>query len=80
MSRRLEAIAQARLLVAGLGEAASPPWWRSQATTEVSGRWLERLLPRTAVSAALEIAGRAARLEHDARIGRAATIDEADDV
>ena len=70
MSRRLEGIAQARFLVAALGEAASPPWWRSRATTEVSGRWLERLFPRTAVGAALEIAGRAARLEHDARIGR----------
>jgi hypothetical protein len=70
MSRRLEAVAGARLLVAALGEAASPPWWRSQAMTEVSGRWLERLFPRTALGAALEVAGRAARLEHDARIGR----------
>ena len=29
-------------------------WWRSQASTEVSGRWLERLFPGTAARAALE--------------------------
>jgi hypothetical protein len=31
---------------------------------------LERLFPRTVVSASLETAGRAARIQHDARIGR----------
>jgi hypothetical protein len=56
-------------LVATLGERASPPWWRSQASTEVSGHWLERLFPRTAARAALEIGSRAALAVHDARLG-----------
>jgi hypothetical protein len=56
-------------LVATLGERAPTPWWRSQASTEVSGRWLERLFPRTAARAALEIGSRAALAVHDARLG-----------
>ena len=63
-------IIRARFLVAGLGEAASPPWWRSQAMSPVGLRMLERLFPRTVIASALETAGRAACLDHDARIGR----------
>lgn len=63
-------IVQARFLVAALGETASPPWWRSQATSPVGLRMLERLFPRTSFAAALETASRAACLEHDVRIGR----------
>ena len=69
MSERIEDVIRARLLVASLGERAQTPWWRSQASTEVSGRWLERLFPRTATRAALEIGSRAALAVHDARLG-----------
>jgi hypothetical protein len=69
VSERLEDIIRARLLVARLGEYASAPWWRSQASTEVSGRWLQRLFPRTAARAALEISSRAALAVHDAKLG-----------
>lgn len=70
MTQRVERLLTARMLVASLGEMAEPSWWRSQATTQVHGRWLERLFPRTALSAALEIASRAAQIEHDTHIGR----------
>jgi len=70
VSQWIEDLVKARFLVASLGEGASPPWWRSQATGEIGLRMLERLFPRTAVTAGLELASRAARLEHDARIGR----------
>jgi hypothetical protein len=69
VSERLEDIIRARLLVASLGERASAPWWRSLASTEVSGRWLQRLFPRTAARAALEISSRAALAVHDAKLG-----------
>jgi hypothetical protein len=66
----VEGILRARLLVASLGESAAPPWWRSAATRAAGRRMLERLYPRTAVSASLQTAGRAARIQHDARIGK----------
>lgn len=69
----IESIVRARLLVASLGESTSPPWWRSQATSPVGMRMLERLFPRTSITAVLETASRAASLEHDARIGRIGT-------
>ncbi len=69
MSTGIEQLVRARWLVASLGETTTPPWWRSQATT-AGLRTLERLFPRTATTAALETAGRAAAIEHDARIGR----------
>jgi hypothetical protein len=65
-----ERVIRARFLVAGLGESAAPPWWRTQALTAVGLRMFERLYPRTAVAAGLETAGRAARIVHDERIGR----------
>jgi hypothetical protein len=70
VSQWAEALVRARYVVASLGEGALPPWWRSQATSAVGLRLLERLFPRTAVAAALETASRAACLEHDVRIGR----------
>ena len=66
----IAAVVKARFLVASLGESASPPWWRSQATSAVGQRMLGRLFPRTTVAASLETASRAARLEHDAHLGR----------
>jgi hypothetical protein len=66
----IAAVVKARFLVASLGEDATPPWWRSQATSAVGQRMLGRLFPRTTVAASLETASRAARLEHDAHLGR----------
>jgi len=66
----LPSIIEARFLVARLGEVASPPWWRSEATSVVGRRMLGRLFPRTFLAASLETASRAASIEHDLRIGR----------
>jgi hypothetical protein len=63
-------VVSGRYLVASLGEAADPPWWRSQATSEVGLRFLQRLFPRTAALAALETAGRAASIIHDQSLAR----------
>lgn len=60
-----------RYIVGALGEAESPPWWRSEATTQGGGRLLQRLFPRTLPFARLEMACRAAARRHDERIGRA---------
>jgi hypothetical protein len=70
MAAWVEAVLRARWLVGGLGESASPAWWRSQALTPAGGRMLERLFPRTAQAARLEAATRAASAEHDEHIGR----------
>jgi predicted NBD/HSP70 family sugar kinase len=67
------AIVCARVIVAGGGETAMPPWWRSKALTPAGGRMLERLFPRTVQSARLETSRRAAAIEHDAHIGRIGT-------
>jgi hypothetical protein len=61
---------EARFLVARLGEIASSPWWRCEATSVVGRRMLERLYPRTFLAASLETASRAACIEHDLRIGK----------
>lgn len=70
LNRWVRATVEVRFLVASLGETAAPPWWRSEATSPVGLRMLERLFPRTAATASLQTASQAARLEHDARIGR----------
>jgi len=64
-----EQTVRARYLVAALGEVANPPWWRSQAMGSVGRQMLQLLFPRTAISAALETASRAASLQHDQHIG-----------
>jgi hypothetical protein len=69
----IDFVVRARWLVACLGESASPPWWRSEATSPASRRMLERLYPRTALAASLETAGRAVAIEHDERISRIGT-------
>lgn len=70
MPQLAESIIRARFLVATLGEAASPPWWRSQATSPAGQRMLARLFPRTHLISRLETASHAARIVHDERIGR----------
>ena len=61
---------EARWLVASLGEASKPAWWRSQATTDAGIRFLERLYPRTTLIASLETASKAASVAHDASLAR----------
>lgn len=70
MAQWVESIVQARYLVASLGESAAPPWWRTEALSQTGQRFLVRLFPRTALSAGLHTAGRAAASAHDSHIGR----------
>jgi hypothetical protein len=70
MADAVASIVSARFFVASLGEAASPPWWRTEVMSAASMRIMARLFPRTYIAASLETAGRAAAIEHDARIGR----------
>jgi hypothetical protein len=62
-------IALLRLIIAALGERATPPWWKTQFLTEVGMRSMNRIFPRTALSAALHSVAIAARDDHDKRIG-----------
>ena len=59
---------QLRSAVAALGEANR--WWRSTFLSATGFSFLQRVYPRTFVAAAIRSASEAARLEHDARIGR----------
>lgn len=61
---------RARYIIGSLGEVVSPPWWRSEATTEAGGKLLLRLFPRTLSLARLELVSRGASRRHDERIGR----------
>jgi len=63
-------ILRIRLSVLTLGEIAKPPWWGSKFLTDVGFRFLERLYPRSAFSAAVYSAGKAACEVHDQAIGR----------
>lgn len=65
-----EAIARLRVLVLAAGEAAQTPWWRTQFMSETGMRFLERLYPRTVLSAAIHAASTAAREVHDQAVGR----------
>lgn len=57
-----------RCVVAALGEANR--WWRSTFLSPTGLSFLQRVYPRTFVAAAVRSAAVAARVEHDARIGR----------
>jgi len=57
-----------RCAVAAAGEAHK--WWRSTFLSTIGFSFLQRVYPRTFVAAAVRSASEAARLEHDARIGR----------
>jgi len=61
---------QLRSLVAALGEAVDPPWWRTEFMSEAGMRFLERLYPRTAFKAAVNAVGKAACDAHDRATGR----------
>jgi hypothetical protein len=62
-------VALLRAIIAALGERASPPWWRTQFLTEIGLRTVGRIVPRTAVPAAVVSTSIAARAEHDRWIG-----------
>jgi hypothetical protein len=65
----VESLLTLRAVVAGLGERATPPWWRTQFLTDAGLRAIARVFPRTAVAAAIRSASAAARPEHDRLIG-----------
>jgi hypothetical protein len=65
----VQQLALLRAIVAALGERATPPWWRTQFLTEVGLRTVARIVPRTAVPAAVTSTSNAARIEHDRWIG-----------
>ncbi|MBN2565974.1 MAG: BrxE family protein [Candidatus Eisenbacteria bacterium] len=58
-----------RLLVLSAGELARPPWWPTQFLTPTGQRFLERLYPRTTLSAAINASTLAACRVHDRSIG-----------
>ena len=64
----LDALLDLRCAVAALGEANR--WWRSTFLSPTGFSFLQRVYPRTFVAAAIRSASDAARVEHDARIGR----------
>ena len=59
-----------RILVLALGESCEPPWWRSRYLSETGLRFLERIYPRSALSAAINSTGSAACRIHDTAIGK----------
>jgi hypothetical protein len=59
-----------RILVLALGELSEPPWWRSRYLSETGLRFLERIYPRSALSAAINSTGSAACRIHDIAIGK----------
>lgn len=59
-----------RILVLALGESCEPPWWRSKYLSETGLRFLERIYPRSALSAAINSTGGAACRTHDIAIGK----------
>lgn len=58
-----------RTAVALIGEQENLLWWRSQALSEDGVSLLQHIFPRTANSAAVQLAWRAAQREHDRRLG-----------
>jgi hypothetical protein len=67
-SALVDGLLDLRCAVAALGEANR--WWRSTFLSPTGFSFLQRVYPRTFMAAAVRSASEAARLEHDARIGR----------
>jgi len=59
-----------RALVLALGESSNPAWWKTKFMNETGLRFLERIYPRTPISAAINGAGKAACEIHDRAVGR----------
>jgi hypothetical protein len=64
----IQSLVTIRSLVAALGETHQ--WWRSTFLSPTGLRFLQRIYPRTFVAAGIRSASEAARIDHDARIGR----------
>src|SRR5688500_19324483 len=67
---RLDALIRLRVLVGFLGEKKQHGWWDTSFLDATGRKFLETTFPRTAFEAALRSASEAARLVHDAQIGR----------
>jgi hypothetical protein len=70
MPSLVEKMITLRLLVGFLGERRQANWWDCGFLDPTGRRFLETTFPRTALSAALRSTSEAARIVHDARIGR----------
>ena len=68
--KHVEEITQLRVLVATLGESASPPWWKTTFLSEAGLRLTGRIFPRSYLSAAVNAVSQVARRDHDERIGK----------
>lgn len=66
----IDDITQLRVLVATLGESASPPWWKTTFLSEAGLRLTGRIFPRSGLSAAVNAVSQVARREHEQRIGK----------
>ena len=69
-SETLVNVLKLRLLVGFLGEKKQFNWWDTTFLDSTGQRFLETVFPRTAFEAGLRCATEAARLVHDAQIGR----------
>src|SRR4051812_19998072 len=69
-SAQLTQVLKLRLLVGFLGERKQFGWWDTTFLDSTGRRFLETVFPRTAFEAGLRCATEAARLVHDAQIGR----------
>jgi hypothetical protein len=58
-----------RVVIAAIGERTNPPWWRTQFLTDVGLRTMTRIFPRTGIQSGIDSASKAARREHNSRIG-----------
>lgn len=65
---RVSSLLELRFVVAALGETNR--WWRTSFLSATGLSFLQRIYPRTFLAAAIRSTCEAARLEHDARIGR----------
>ncbi|MBK8935328.1 MAG: BrxE family protein [Chloroflexi bacterium] len=66
----ITALLHLRIIVLTLGEQHHSRWWRSQFLAPTGLSFLERLYPRSAFTAAVRSATRAASEAHDAAIGQ----------
>ncbi|MDA3951955.1 MAG: BrxE family protein, partial [Spirochaeta sp.] len=70
MSNTSGSLTALRIIVAYLGESASPPWWPTQFLTEAGLDFFRGVFPKTSASAAVHGSIRAAQEIHDERIGK----------
>ena len=69
-TKRIEILAQLRVLVGYLGEKDQYDWWSTAFLSPTGQRYLEFNFPRTVLSAGINSVSHAAKDLHDRRIGR----------